>query len=111
MEVPKNRAIMNALFRHECSTLRKEYAKTHKRVVGLIDLFKSDMSTLEDADRGSATYIAAMANYRRQEEKAREATGEIPALRSRNTNRGRDTRRGNNRQPYNHMWVQQGWMT
>ena len=73
MEVSKGRVIMNTLFRHECSTLRKEYAKTHKRVVGPIDVFKSDMSTLEDANRGSATYLAAMANYKRQEEKAREA--------------------------------------
>ena len=87
MEVPKDCAIMNALFRHECSTFRKEYAKTHKRVVGPIDVFKSDMSTLEDADRGSFTYTATMANYA-----SREARGEIPALRLRNTNRGRDNR-------------------
>ena len=99
MRVPKERAIMNSFFRHECATLRKEYAKTHNRVVGPIDTFKSEMSTLEDADRGSVTYSAAMANFARQEEKAREARGEIPALRSRNTNRGRDNRRGNNRQP------------
>ena len=98
MEVPKERAIMNALFCHECATLRKEYDKKRKRVVGPIDTFKSEMSTLEDADRGSVTYSAAMANYARQEEKAREARGEIPELRSRNKNCGRDNRRSNNRQ-------------
>ena len=92
---------MNALFRHECATLRKEYAKTHKRIMGPIDNFKSEMSTIEDTDRGSVTYSAAMATYARQEKKAREARGEIPALSSRNTNRRRDNRRGNNRQPYN----------
>ena len=101
MEVPKERAIMNALFCHECATLHKEYAKTHKRVVGPIDTFKSEIFTLEDADRGSVTYTAAMANYARQEEKARQARGEIPALHSRNTNCGRDNRRGNNHKPYN----------
>ena len=53
------------------------------------------MSTREDADRGPITYSAAMANYARQEKKAREARGEIPTLHSRNTNRGCDNRRGN----------------
>ena len=57
MEVPKERAIINTPFRHECSTLRKKYNKTHTRVVGPIDTFKSDMSALEDTDRGSVTYL------------------------------------------------------
>ena len=70
---------MNALFRNECATLRKEYAKTYKRPVGPIDSFKSEMFTLEDANRGSVTYLVAMVNYARKEEKAREARSEIPA--------------------------------
>ena len=85
----------------KCATIRKEYAKTHKRLVGPIENFKSEMSTLEDADRISVTYQASMANYVKQEAKAREPRGEIPAPSSRNTNRGRDNRRDNNRQPYN----------
>ena len=88
---------MNALYRMECAPIRKEYAKTHKRPEGPIDNFKSEMSILEDADRGSVTHQADLANYSKQEAKAREAAGDIRALSSRNTNRGRD----NNRQPYN----------
>ena len=37
--------------------------KTHKRPEGPIDHFKSEISTLEDADKGSATHRAAMENY------------------------------------------------
>ena len=55
MDVPNKRVIMNALYRMECAPIRKKYAKTRKRPEGPIDNFKSEMSTLEDADRGSVT--------------------------------------------------------
>ena len=94
---------MNALFRNECATLRKEYAKTYKRPVGPIDSFKSEMFTLEDANRGSVTYLVAMVNYARKEEKAREARDEIPARSSRNKNRCCDKWRGGRR------WSGRSW--
>ena len=56
MDVPKERALMNALYRMECAPIRKEYVKPHKRPEGPIDKFKSKMSTLEDADRGSVAH-------------------------------------------------------
>ena len=78
MVKPGERSIMNALFHNECRPLRTEYAKTHKQVLGPIDVFKSEISTLEDADRGSVTHQAALANYRKQEQRSRqEASGEI----------------------------------
>ena len=78
MKEPGERAIMNALFKNECRPLCLEYAKTHKQIKGPIDTFKSEMSTLEDADKGSATHQAAIANYRRQElEAKRKASGEL----------------------------------
>ena len=55
MDVPKERPLMNALYRMECAPIRKKYAKTRKRPEGPIGNFKSNMYTLEDADRGSVT--------------------------------------------------------
>ena len=75
MVMPGERSIMNALFKNECRPLRMEYTKTHKQITGPIDVFKSEISTLEDADRGSVTHQTALANYRRQEQNAREANG------------------------------------
>ena len=43
----------------ECASIHKVYAKTHKRPEGPIDHFKSEMPTLEDADKGSFTHSAA----------------------------------------------------
>ena len=94
--VPNDCAIMNAVYRMECAPIRTEYAKTHKRPEGPISHFRSEISTLEDADKGSVTHSAVMENYARQEAKAREAgSGKVPA---RNTKLGRD-RCDNNRQP------------
>ena len=44
MDVPKEPAIMNAVYRMEYAPIRKEYTKTHKRPEGPIDHFKSEMS-------------------------------------------------------------------
>ena len=42
MDVPKECAIMNALYRNECAVICKEYAKIHKCPEGPVDNFKSD---------------------------------------------------------------------
>ena len=56
---------MNALFRYECKTPHKKYGKTHKHVVGPIDNFKSEITILDNADRGSITHQTALAKYKR----------------------------------------------
>ena len=88
--------IMNAVYRNECAPMRNDYAKTHKRPERPMNHIKNEMSTIEDADKGSATHRAAMENYAKLEQaKARQARGERPP--ARHPQQGRD----NNRKPFN----------
>ena len=95
-DVPNECAIMNAIYRMGCDPIRKEYTKTHKCPDGPIDHFKSEMSALEDADKGSATHRVAMEKYAKLE-KARAVQVMGDRISARNTQHGRD----NNCQPYN----------
>ena len=73
-DILSEHAIMNALYCNDCAPMRKDCAKMHKRPEGPMDHFMSEMFTIEDADKGLATYNAAMENYMRQEEmQARQA--------------------------------------
>ena len=44
--IPNERALMNAIYRNECSPLRKDYARMHKHPEGPIDHFKNEMATI-----------------------------------------------------------------